>query len=350
MQETVVNASTGLADGTFGIGTYEYQGRIFPALVRAQGELVDLSQQFSDTHKIFEDWERNFDLLVDCDAQAQALDIPYSAARPLPPIARPNIMGAGANYRRHVVEMLTFGPYPDLRIQEGESEEAAIARNERVVDERVRSGMPILWSGLYSSMIGANDDIVLPAIGIRHDWELELTAVLGKGGRLASVERSRGLIAGYMIANDMATHDQFKRDDVAWKYDFFVKNQPGFKPVGPFIVPAPFVKLDQMRIRLELNGKPKQDWPISDMLFSPEQIVAYASERARLMPGDMILTGSPPGNASTEGVWLKEGDLMTASITGLGAMRHRCVAETLPVEGLAFGAYPRAVAGQMADA
>lgn len=349
MQEIVVNASTGLADGTFGIGTFSHDGRIFPALIRAGGDLIDLSKQFSDTHEIFEDWERNFDLLVDREAKAEALDVRYSDVRPLPPIARPNIMGAGANYRRHVVEMLTFGPYPDLRIQEGESEEAAIARNELVVDERVRSGMPILWSGLYSSMIGANDDIVLPGIGTRHDWELELTVVLAKGERLASVERSRGLIAGYMIANDMATHDQFKRDDVAWKYDFFVKNQPGFKPVGPFIVPAPFVQLDKMRIRLELNGKPKQDWPINDMLFSPEQIVAYASERARLMPGDMILTGSPPGNASTEGVWLKEGDLMTASITGLGAMRHRCIVEALPSEGLAFGAYPRTVAEQKAE-
>ena len=343
MQETKTDPHTGLASNTFGIGTFEHGDRIFPALVRPAGELVDLSTQFSDTHQIFESWERNFDLLVDLDARASALDIPFSDARPLPPLARPNIMGAGANYRRHVVEMLTFGPYPHLRIQEGETEEEAIARNEKVVDERVRSGMPILWSGMHSSMIGARDDIMLPAVGARHDWELELTVVLGTVGRLVSVEKAGSLIAGYMIANDMATHDQFERNDVVWRFDFFVKNQPSFKPVGPFIVPAPFVDRETMRIRLELNGVKKQDWPVSDMLFSPEQIVAYASERARLMPGDMILTGSPPGNASTEGIWLKEGDVMTSSITGLGAMRHHCVQEALPADGLAFGAYPRAM-------
>ena len=335
-----LDPATGLKAGTFGFGTYEHRGRRFPGLVQPDGALIDLSQRFRDTHEILDDWESNLQILMDVDAASRGSDLRFADVRALPPLAHPNILGGGSNYREHVIEMLTHGPYSKLRLQDGESLEAARARNAAFVDHRAQHGMPIFWSGMHSSLIGANDDIVLPPIGKNHDWELELVAVIGAPRRFASLEEAGAMIAGYMIINDLATLDQYQRPDVPWQYDMFIKNQPTFKVTGPFIVPSALVDRDAIRIELQVNGVVKHDWPVTDMIFSPEKMVAYASERARLMPGDMILTGSPPGNASLTGDFLKAGDLVTGSLTGLGRQRNLCIAETLePGRTPVFGTY-----------
>ena len=90
--------------------------------------------------------------------------------------------------------------------------------------------------------------------------------------------------------------------------------------------------------RSEPYAQVMQDWPSDDMIFSPAQILAYASERVNLTPGDIVLTGSPPGNGMHHGGrFLRDGDVIESSISGLGRQRNRCVQEPRPARPLAFG-------------
>jgi 2,4-didehydro-3-deoxy-L-rhamnonate hydrolase len=85
-----------------------------------------------------------------------------------------------------------------------------------------------------------------------------------------------------------------------------------------------------LRITLRLNGEVMQDESTADMIFDVARLVSYASERVTLLPGDLLLTGSPAGNGSHWRRFLAEGDVIDASITGLGSQRNRCVAERVP--------------------
>ncbi len=332
-----INPVTGLLNNSFGIGTYAQGNCTFPALVKPDGSVIDLSTRFVDTHAIFDDWARNFDTLVDINAKQDG-DFHVDTLRARPPLAHPNLLCGGANYKQHVAEMLTKNKFNQHNRHEGESDEDFFKRNYALMEQRSREGTPFLWTGLHSSLTGANDDIVLPVLGEQPDWELEFGAVVGKSARYATVEEAKSLIAGYIMVNDIGTVDIFRRTDIPWGYDWISKHQPTFKPSGPFIVPAAFIpSTDNIRILLKVNGKTMQDWPINDMIFSVEQFLAYASERINLMPGDMLITGSPPGNGMHHGQFLKDGDIIESEITFLGRQRNRCVAEKPPDHPLAFG-------------
>jgi 2,4-diketo-3-deoxy-L-fuconate hydrolase len=324
-----IDAATKLRKGSFGIGTFANSaGASFPALVQPDGTVIDLSARYHDTHAIFDQWERNFDVLVDLCANPGVAQYRYADLRPLPPLAHPNLLCAGANYKQHAAEMLTKNKFNQENRLPGESDQDFFKRNYALMEKRAREGMPFIWTGLHSSLTGAKDDIVLPVIGSQPDWELELGVVLGKSERYVRPEHAGRLVAGYLVVNDLGTVDQARRSDTPWKFDWISKNQPTFKPAGPFIVPAPFVELsNEVRITLKVNGVTKQDWPVTDMIFSIGQLLAYASERLRLMPGDILLTGSPPGNGASHGHFLKPGDVIDGEITYLGHQTNHCVAE-----------------------
>lgn len=110
------------------------------------------------------------------------------------------------------------------------------------------------------------------------------------------------------------------------------KNAPGFTPLGPWLVLAPFVPdPGHLQITLTLNGQVMQDESTSDMIVGVARLVSYISQTARLLPGDVVLTGSPAGSPAGSGVHhgraLTDGDVMEGSITGLGSQRTRCVAD-----------------------
>jgi 2-keto-4-pentenoate hydratase/2-oxohepta-3-ene-1,7-dioic acid hydratase in catechol pathway len=107
------------------------------------------------------------------------------------------------------------------------------------------------------------------------------------------------------------------------------KLRPTFKPTGPYIVPAQFVPNPrELQITLRVNGDVMQDESTSDIIFGVEQLIEYASSMIVLRPGDLLLTGSPAGNAAHHGDrWLRPGDVVEGEITGLGAQRNRCADE-----------------------
>ena len=326
---TEFHPATGLSIGSFGIGTYRKSGqRSFPGLVLPDGTVFDLSDDFADTHAIFDDWDRALDRMNDLAANKDEPELRFEDLVPLPVVAHPNMLCAGSNYRQHVAEMMTHNKFNQDQRLPGESDESFFQRNLAEVDRRAKEGMPFFWTGLHSSLAGANDDVVLPLVGEHPDWELEFGAIIKGAGRYLRPDETNDLIAAYVMVNDLGTVDEFRRVDVRWGHDWVSKHQPGFKPCGPFAVPKEFVDRAEVRIKLKVSGDTMQDWPISDMIFSPEQILSYASERIRLTPGDLLITGSPPGNGAMHGGrWLRPGDVIESEITYLGRQRNAVVAE-----------------------
>ena len=339
---TQFNPATGLASGSFGIGTYSAAGgRPFPGLVLPDGTVLDLSGKWYDTHAIFDDWDRAFDALIDIAARREGPSYEFAALHAYPCVSHPNMLFAGSNYRQHVAEMMTHNKFNQHSRLAGESDEDFFRRNLLEVDRRAREGMPFFWTSLHSALCGANDDVPLPLIGDHPDWEMELGVIVGKTGRYVKPEEANDLIAGYVAINDIGTVDEFRRTDVRFQFDWISKHQPNFKVLGPFIVPKQFVKFEDLRIELKVSGQVMQDWPVTDMIFTPEQILSYASERIRLTPGDLLATGSPPGNGAFHGNrWLRPGDVMEGSVTGLGHQRNLIVPEETGGRTWTYGPLP----------
>ena len=322
--------ATGLANGSFGIGMYGHAdvGKAFPGLVQPDGTVFDLSDRYVDTHAIFDDWDRALDTFVDIAAKGGETGIRFEDVECLPAVRHPNILGTGSNYKQHVAEMMTYNKFNRHNRRPGESDEDFFKRNYAEVERRSSEGMPFFWTGLHSALSGANDDIILPLIGKQMEFELELGVVVARTGRYIPPDEADDLIAGYVMVNDLGAVDEFRRADVKFQYDWISKNQPNHYPVGPFVVPRQFVEWDQVQIVLKVNEKTMQDWPTNDMIFSPQEILSYASERIKLLPGDLLITGSPPGNAGSHGgAWLKDGDVVDSELTGLGRQRNLVVNE-----------------------
>lgn len=331
---------TGLALGSFGFGTYRTRGGApFPGLVQPDGTVHDLSDLYADTHAILDDWDRALDALADRAAKGGDAPHQFADIEALPPLAHPNLLCAGANYRQHVAEMMTHNKFNQHNRLPGESDEDFFKRNLAEVQDRAVNGIPYFWTGLHSSLVGANADLIKPLIGNQLDWELEFGAIVGRSDRYVQPEDANDLVAGYVMVNDIGTVDEFRRTDVRWGFDWISKHQPSFKPTGPFIVPKQFVKLDEVRIHLRVNGETKQDWPISDMIFSVEQLLSYASERIKLLPGDQLITGSPPGNGALFGQFLNPGDVIESEITFLGRQRNLVVAEDTQGRTTTYGPF-----------
>jgi 2,4-diketo-3-deoxy-L-fuconate hydrolase len=327
---TEIDQTTGLAEGTFGIARVSDGRREFAALVRPGGDIMDLSAEYPDPNAIYEDWPRTFDSLERLSRTASSA-ASGRTFRILAPVVRPQIFCAGSNYRQHAAEMYTFneGNYQKER-EPGESDEEFFKRNFAFVNEKRAKGMPFIWLASHGSLVGPNDDIQLPQVGLAHDWEAELTVVIAGGaGRNLTPEKAGEYIAGYTIGNDMHTGELFSRSDIKWNADWIAKQQPTFKQAGPFVVPKQFFPdREGLRIELDVNGERMQDWPADDMIFTPEDYLAYASERLPLLAGDLLMMGSPPGNGAVHGGrWLVPGDTVDIRITGLGGQHHRVVAE-----------------------
>lgn len=262
----------------------------------------------------------------------------YDAADlvPLAPLEPGQILQAGANYRKHVVDIVISELDDD---GQGRTPAEKRAYAETMMDTRAATGDPYVFLGAPSAVCGPLDDIVLPVrAGAKHDWELELAVVIGRGGHRIDRDQALRHVAGYTIVNDITSRDLvYRRDLPKLGTDWLAaKNSPTFLPTGPVIVPAEFVD-DPMDLRVTLrhNGTVRQDESTADMIFDIARIIEYTSRRVALRPGDLILTGSPAGNGAAWGVFLQDGDVIEAEITGLGRQRNRCVDEPPSAAGAA---------------
>ena len=322
----------GLDPGQFAIGTFGAGDRVFPGLVLPDDRVIDLSDRFPTTRAIFDSWETSLPLLETL-AAAPGETVALDRLHVFPPVEPRQILQSGANYHRHVVELAVDNR---IGLKDGQTLDELRAETEQIMLERAETGEPYIFQGAVSALCGAYDDILLPERGDQHDWELELACVIGRPGRHVPVEEALDWVAGYTISNDLTTRDLFAREDMKVIGSDWVrsKNAPTFLPTGPWIVPARFVADPQgLRIRLSLNGDVMQDESTSDMIFGVARLVAYASSLVQLLPGDLLLTGSPAGNGTKYNRFLRDGDVIEAEITGLGSQRNRCRPEVVAAVG-----------------
>ncbi|MFE9444612.1 fumarylacetoacetate hydrolase family protein [Streptomyces sp. NPDC006602] len=317
--------------GPFALGTLSApDGMLFPALVTPDGRALDLRAALGEreltTRTLLESWAEATPRLHALARDDKAAWQPLGDLRAHAPVEPRQVFQSGANYRQHVIDLEVAHRAPDdpRTVEEAREEIAAL------MDRRAAEDLPYVFIGLPSAITGPYDDVHLPDWAEKPDWELELAAVIGKPGYRVSTDEALEYVAGYTIANDLTDRATvFRRDMPAIGTDWLrSKNAPGFTPLGPWIVPAESIAdPGDLRVTLKLNGETMQDESTKDMLFSVARLVSYISRTSRLLPGDLVLTGSPAGNGIHWGRLLREGDVMEGSITGLGVQRTRCVAK-----------------------
>ncbi|MCC4909392.1 fumarylacetoacetate hydrolase family protein [Microbacterium sp. cx-59] len=241
------------------------------------------------------------------------------------PVEPRQVLQTGANYRQHVIELVAAG----LTNNSDRTPEEAREFAAKMMDDRAANGEPYFFIGLPACVVGDDVPLVLPAYSDVHDWELELAVVIGREAFRVSRADAASHIAGYTIVNDVTTRDLvFRKDMKEIGTDWYrAKNAPGFLPTGPFLVPAHLVEANDARLHLALNGETMQDASTSDLLFDIAALVSGASQTMPLLPGDILLTGSPAGNGQHWKRFLRDGDVMTGTIAGLGTQTVRCVAD-----------------------
>jgi 2-keto-4-pentenoate hydratase/2-oxohepta-3-ene-1,7-dioic acid hydratase in catechol pathway len=327
-----------MADATpFALGTFSTGGATFAGLVRGE-RVAALAPHLGNAvslRALLGDWDANLPRLLQLSARLGADDFGHALGelRPLPPVTPPGqIFQAGANYRQHVLDLMAAAA------ARGDSSDglsdAHRHRARAELEHRLTHGRPFVFLGSAHAMVGAHDDVVLPATCTQPDWELELAAVIGRSARRVTRDAALDHVAGYMIANDVTARDALIRTDARdLGLDWLAgKNAPTFLPVGPLFVPAVFVgdPMD-LRITLTVNGQVMQDESTADMVFDVAGLIEFISQVSELRPGDLVLTGSPAGNGASHGVFLKPGDVMVGEISGLGRQRNRCVAEAVNI-------------------
>jgi 2-keto-4-pentenoate hydratase/2-oxohepta-3-ene-1,7-dioic acid hydratase in catechol pathway len=304
--------------------------RVFPAVV-SHDRVLDLSQRDDldrpgDTLALLERWADTLPVLRELASSDAGGDwAPLEDFAVHSPVTPRQIFQAGANYRTHVLDLVAA--HHDG--SDGRTKKQARADAAARMDERL-AGSPFVFQGLPSAICGAHDDVVLPADGTQPDWELELAAVIGYRARRVPVEQALDVVAGWTIVNDITLRDKvFRPDASALGADWLAaKNSPTFLPTGPVLVPREALPdPDDLRITLRLNGTVMQDESTKDMIFDVARIVYHISHVATLLPGDLVLTGSPAGNGLAHGRLLRAGDVMHCTITGLGAQTNHCVDE-----------------------
>lgn len=223
--------------------------------------------------------------------------------RLLAPLQPPTIYCIGLNYRAHAAE--TGSELPRY---------------------------PVLFMKAPSSVIGPNQAVELP----RHlpsakvDYEVELAVVIGRQGKNIPEAEAMDYVFGYTIANDISARDWQKHAGGGqWVR---AKTFDTFCPLGPALVTASEIpQLEDVRLRCFINGEPRQDSTVADMIFTVPQIISYLSGSTTLQPGTVILTGTPEGVGMGRRpmTFLKPGDQMRLEIDHLGVLENPVVEEPL---------------------
>lgn len=220
----------------------------------------------------------------------ESVDFDKVALRPA--VTRPDkIICVGLNYRAHVTE-----------------------------SNRDDSEYPVLFTKFTSALIGARDDILLPPEAGFLDYEAELAVVIGRRGRRIAREDALEYVLGLTVSNDITVRDyQYKTHQ--WLQG---KSWDGSTPLGPEIVTLDEARLDAGRIRTIVNGRVEQDSDLSLLIFTVESLISTVSEFTELLPGDIILTGTPGGVGYRREpqLALAHGDVVTVEIDGVGAITN----------------------------
>nr|NDG60812.1 FAA hydrolase family protein [Betaproteobacteria bacterium] len=184
---------------------------------------------------------------------------------------------------------------------------------------------PIIFHKTLSCMQGPNDEVMLPKGSVKTDWEIELGMVIGSRASYVTKKNALSYVAGYVLANDVSERAfQMERGGL-WDKG---KGCDSFGPVGPWLVTSDEVPNPQrLSMWLDVNGERMQSGSTKTMIFDCASIVSYVSQFMTLLPGDLIITGTPPGvgHGFKPPRYLKAGDVMSMGIEGLGEAHQQVV-------------------------
>jgi 2,4-diketo-3-deoxy-L-fuconate hydrolase len=270
---------------------YGPKGSEKPGLVDATGRLRDLSGVIDD-------------LTVDAISTLAALDpdtLPLLEGTPrygVPVAGIGKFLAIGLNYADHAREA-GLEPPPE----------------------------PIFFTKAISCLNGPNDDVMIPDGSRKTDWEVELGVVIGKTCRYVPESEALSHVAGFVLVNDVSERAFQKELGSQWDKG---KGCDTFGPVGPWLVtPDEIADCQALDMFLDVNGQRMQTGNTGTMIFPVAECIAYVSRFITLHPGDLLITGTPPGvgeGQKPDQIFLQPGDEMRLGITGLGEQRQRVVA------------------------
>jgi 2-keto-4-pentenoate hydratase/2-oxohepta-3-ene-1,7-dioic acid hydratase in catechol pathway len=184
---------------------------------------------------------------------------------------------------------------------------------------------PIIFAKFPSSLIAHQEPITWSeSITTQVDWEGELAVVIGKRARNVSEDDALNYVFGYTIADDVSARDLQLRIDSQWTRG---KSLDTFCPVGPWIVTRDEITdPHNLSVKTKVNGKVRQDGNTKDFLFNIPTLISYCSRMFTLEPGDLLLTGTPPGvgEGMKPPTYLKDGDVVSITIEGIGELSNPC--------------------------
>ncbi|QFT96638.1 Ureidoglycolate lyase [Roseovarius sp. THAF8] len=265
---------------------YGEPGREKPGMLDAEGRVRDLSGVVADISGAVLGGLPKLD--------PEKLPLVEGTPRLGPPVAGiGKLIGIGLNYSDHAAEI---GIEPPAE--------------------------PVVFMKATSSIVGPDDDVVLPRGSTHADWEVELGVVIGREAKYVTEAEALDHVAGYTIVNDVSERHFQIECSGQWTKG---KSCDTFGPVGPWLVtPEAVGNIQSLDMSADVSGERMQTGNTSTMIFTVAQIIAHLSEVMRLEPGDIIATGTPPGVGMGRDPkrYLKPGDVMELQIQGLGRQRQ----------------------------
>jgi 2,4-diketo-3-deoxy-L-fuconate hydrolase len=269
-----------------------------PGLQLANGRRIDASGFGSDYDEAFFGGDGLARLAAWADANAANAPIVEPGTRLGPCVARPSkIVCIGLNYADHAKESGLDIPKE-----------------------------PIIFFKSTSSLVGPNDDVMIPRGSEKTDWEVELAFVIGKKASYVDEADAMDHVAGYALHNDYSERAFQLERGGQWVKG---KSCDTFAPLGPFMATADEVPDPQnLKCWLKVNGVMRQNSSTEQMIFGIRTLVSYLSQFMTLLPGDVISTGTPPGVGLgfKPPIFMKAGDVVELGIEGLGESKQTAVA------------------------
>jgi len=270
-----------------------------PGIILADGRRIDVSTFGSDYDESFFGGDGLARLAAWVEVNSATAPTVADSTRLGPCIARPSkIVCIGLNYADHARES-----------------GAEIPKE------------PILFFKSTSSIVGPNDDLIIPRGSRKTDWEVELAVIIGQRASYVSEVDAMRHVAGYALHNDYSEREWQLERGGQWVKG---KSCDSFAPLGPFLATRDEIASPHaLSLWLKVNGVTRQNSSTAQMIFGVPRLVSYISQFMTLLPGDVISTGTPPGvglGLKPVPVFLKPGDVVQLGIEGLGESRQLAVA------------------------
>jgi 2-keto-4-pentenoate hydratase/2-oxohepta-3-ene-1,7-dioic acid hydratase in catechol pathway len=271
-----------------------------PAIAVNELNYIDISDLVDDFDEDFFGAEKWLDLIPEVDKRREQKKFSkIGEQRVGAPFARPHqIICIGLNYADHARESGA-----DVPVE------------------------PIIFTKAPNTLVGPNDDVIIPKNSRKCDWEVELGIVIGKRAKyLSSPEEAVSHIAGYVLCNDVSEREFQLERQGQWSKG---KSCETFNPAGPWLVTTDELRdVSDLKMSLAVNGQVRQNSSTLQMVYKPDFLVYYLSQFMVLEPGDLINTGTPPGVGLgfKPPIYLEDGDVMELEIGYLGKQKQKVVA------------------------